>query len=229
VCGRFTFHATAQVLAKYFDVADAPDLQARYNIAPTQPVPVLREDEHGVRRVALVRWGLIPFWAKDEKIGSRLVNARAETLAVKASFKHAFQRRRCLVLASGFYEWQRQPGGKVPMYVSDPSGRPYAFAALWERWRDTRDETLESCVVVTVPANGALAAVHDRMPALLDDSGIQLWLAPKSSAAACQAVLTPAPSAVTGFWPVSRRVNDPTQEGRELLQQADPADLPGSS
>lgn len=229
MCGRFTFHADARALADYFDVADAPDLEARYNIAPTQLVPVLREDQHGARRVALVRWGLIPFWAKDAKIGSRLINARAETLAAKASFKHAFRRRRCLVLASGFYEWQRRSGGKVPMYVSDPSGRPYAFAALWERWRDPGQETLESCVIVTVPANNALAAVHDRMPALLDDSEIALWLAPESSAAACQAVLTPAPNAVTGFWPVSRRVNDPAHEGRDLLEEADPADLTGPS
>ena len=222
MCGRFTFHATGQVLAEYFDVAVPPELDARYNIAPSQAVPVLRRGRNGERRIDLLRWGLIPFWAKDMKIGYRLINARAETLAEKGAFKHAFQRRRCLVLASGFYEWQRGPTGKVPVYVSDPGGRPYAFAALWERWRDAEHEAVESCVIVTVPANGVLAPVHDRMPALLDDRCLALWLDPDTPAEVCQGLLGPAPDATTGFWPVSRQVNDPAHEGPELLEPAVP-------
>ena len=221
MCGRFTFHATAEVLAEYFDVVDVPEPEARYNIAPTQSVPVLRRDPRGERRVALLRWGLIPFWAKDPKIGNRLINARAETVAEKGAFKHAFQRRRCLVLASGFYEWRRTAAGKVPMYVSDPTGRPYAFAGLWERWRDSEADTVESCVIVTVPSNHALTEVHDRMPALLDDPSIGLWLDPATDPDVCQSLLLPAPDEVTRFWPVSRLVNDPAHEGPALVEPAD--------
>ncbi len=217
MCGRFTCHVTAQMLAAQFGVSDPPELPARYNIAPSQPVPVVRVAGSGERRLAQLRWGLIPFWAKDAKIGNRLINARAESLAEKPSFKHAFKRRRCLVVASGFYEWQSAPGGKMPMYVSDPTGQPYGFAGLWERWRGPRGESIESCTIITVPANSALAGVHDRMPALLEPADQSLWLDHGASPARCQALLRPAPDRMTRHWPVSRQVNDPAHEGPGLM------------
>jgi putative SOS response-associated peptidase YedK len=181
---------------------------------------VLRADEHGAATLTLLRWGLIPFWAKDPKIGNRLINARAETLADKPSFKHAFKRRRCLVLASGFYEWRPSPQGKLPVYISNPSGQIYAFAGLWERARHVEARPLETCVIVTVPANAALGAIHERMPAVLDTDARSAWLDADTPEATCQALLQPAPVATTQFWQVSRQVNDPTHEGEHLLSPA---------
>ena len=223
MCGRFTFHATPAALARYFALAEAPDLEPRYNIAPSQQVPVVRASERGAWRLGSLRWGLVPFWAKDRTIGHRLINARAETLAEKASFKHAFRRRRCLILASGFYEWRRGPEGKIPVYVTDPAGRPYAFAGLWERWRDRDQLPLDTCVIVTVAANATLASIHDRMPALLDTDGQTLWLDRGAPLSACQALLLPAPDAITEHWPVSRQVNDPAHEGEHLIKPVAPA------
>jgi putative SOS response-associated peptidase YedK len=205
-----------------FGLLVAPDLEPRFNIAPSQPVPVVRADEHGTRHLDQLRWGLIPSWAKDPKIGHRLINARAETVAEKPSFRAAFKRRRCLVAASGFFEWQATPAGKVPMYISHPSGWPYAFAGLWEHWQGDEGEPIESCVIITVPANNRLRSVHDRMPAILTDDAQTHWLSASTAPRDAHSLLLPAPDSATNFWPVSSQVNNPAHQGAELLAPADP-------
>ena len=217
MCGRFAFHATADELLEAFGVIVAPDLEPRYNIAPSQPVPVIRADQDGERHMDLLRWGLVPSWAKDSKIGNRLINARAETVAEKPAFRSAYKRRRCLIAASGFFEWQASPGGKIPMYISDPSGRPYAFAGLWERWQQAGAAPLETCLIVTVAANNVLQPVHERMPAVLDADAQATWLSALTPAQDCRSLLRPAAERFTRFWPVSRKVNNPAHEGPDLL------------
>jgi putative SOS response-associated peptidase YedK len=165
VCGRYTLKAPKKAIAEAFDLADVPPLLPRYNIAPTQPVPVVRLDPaSGERGLALLHWGLIPSWADDPAIGHRLINARAETVAEKPAFRSAFKRRRCLVVADGFYEWKRE-NGKTPYYFRLKDDSPFAFAGLWDRW-EKGDELVASCTLITCEPNGVVAPVHDRMPVI---------------------------------------------------------------
>ena len=205
-------------ITRQFDVGDGPSLEPRYNIAPTQPVAAIRADADGRRSLELLRWGLVPHWAKDVSIGNRLINARAETVAEKPAFRQAFSRRRCLVLASGFYEWGDTGDGKMPFFMSPVGGQCLAFAGLWERWHGSEEAAVESCVIITTTGNTTLEAVHQRMPVILDDNAQTSWLAQDTSTDECRALLQPAPEGLLSIRKVRRSVNNPRNEGAALIE-----------
>ena len=184
MCGRFTLRTPLTVLSEQFLFDLGPhklaDFAPRYNIAPTQPVPVVRHaPSSGAMELAMLHWGLVPSWAKDPKIAAKLINARCETAAEKSSFKTAFARRRCLILADGFYEWKMDGKRKIPHLFELPASRPFAFAGLWETWRgpDRSSPTpLESCTILTTAANSICSALHDRMPVIVDPADYKTWL-----------------------------------------------------
>ena len=220
MCGRFAFFAPPEAIARQFGVAEPLLLEPRYNISPTQPVPVIRWDRDAVPSLDMLRWGLIPHWAKDPAIGNRMINARAETVAEKPAFREAFMRRRCLVLASGFYEWAQTPSGKRPFFISRSGQEIIAFAGLWERWRSDADQIEESCVIITTEASSSLAEVHDRMPVILPTGAQKRWLTEGATPADCLAVLRSRGEARLEIRPVDKTVNDPSNEGAELLGRA---------
>lgn len=209
MCGRFTLTDPGADLAVQFSLAHVPDLPPRYNIAPTQPVAVVRLAPEGTtRELALLHWGLIPFWAKDPGIGARLINARAETVTDKPAFRHAFRRRRCLVVADGFYEWQKQTGGKQPFYIRLREGRLFAFAGLWELWQGPDSAVIESCTLLTTEPNELLRPLHNRMPVILRPRDYELWLDPKvQEMERLKSLLRPYPVEEMAAYPVGRWVN----------------------
>jgi len=223
MCGRFTLTTTPADLAEAFPDVELPvDLAPRYNIAPSQPVAVIANT--AVKRVELYRWGLIPSWAKDASIGDRMINARAETLAEKPSFRAIFRKRRCLVLADGFYEWKQEPGGrqKTPMYVRLASGRPFAFAGLWDVWRPADGEPVHSCTIVTTAPNELMQMIHTRMPVIVDPAAYALWLNPSEAAPADLApLLKPYPAGGMTAYAVSRYVNRPQNDSPACIAPAD--------
>lgn len=167
MCGRFTLRTPAKHIAEIFGLSDVFDLPHQYNIAPSQDVAAVRLNREGKKReLAMLHWGLVPFWAKDPKIGYRTINARAETLATKPSFRNAFKKRRCLIVADGFYEWQKTNGKKQPFLIHMKDDRPFAFAGLWEHWKGD-DEVIESCTIIVTEANDLMKPIHDRMPVIL--------------------------------------------------------------
>ena len=222
MCGRFAMFAPLAEIVRQFDVSADASFEPRYNIAPTQSVATIRADEQGLRSLDLLRWGLVPHWAKDVGIGNRLINARAETVAEKPAFRQAFSRRRCLVLASGFYEWGQTPAGKSPFFMSPGSGECLAFAGLWEQWRGGGEETLETCVIITTAANAKLAKVHERMPAILAADAQALWLAEETPKNERLELLKPTPEHELEVRQVRRIVNNPRNEGAELIEPETP-------
>lgn len=220
MCGRFCFFSPAEAVVRLFGIDEADPLPPRYNIAPTQHAPVVRARTQGGRELVPLRWGLVPFWAKDVRIGNRMINARGETVAEKPAFRQAFRRRRCLVLADGFYEWQKTATGKQPWYVARVSGEPFAMAGLWESWRDRDGDAspLETCAVITTAANETMRKLHDRMPVILDGTCITAWLDESTDPDALRALLVPAPEGDLQAVEVSRRVNNPANEGPELIR-----------
>ncbi len=216
MCGRFAFYSPREAVLVVFGVGFTEALAPRYNISPTQDVAAIRSDAHGAPQAAILRWGLIPSWAKDPAIGNRMINARAETLAEKPAFRSAFRRRRCLVLANGFYEWRKSGRGKQPYYIAAADERPIAFAGLWERW-DKGDSPLETCTIITTGANRALSELHDRMPAILPPEAALQWLAPDAPIERLAGLLLPAADELLAARPVSRAVNSPAHEGPELI------------
>ena len=179
MCGRFTLFEADKILSKKFGVSSIPPLSPRYNIAPSQPVAAVRATTDGSgREIALLRWGLIPSWSKDPAIGTRLINARAETAAEKPSFRNAFRQHRCLIPANGFYEWQRQERGKQPYFIRMRDKRLFAFAGLWDRWESPNEGVIETCTILTTAANTVLAPIHDRMPVILPQTDYTQWLDP---------------------------------------------------
>jgi putative SOS response-associated peptidase YedK len=225
MCGRFAFYSPHEAVARLFGVADAREIEPRYNIAPTQFVAAVRETG-GPREVAMLYWGLVPSWAKEKSIGARMINARSETLAEKPSFRNAYRRRRGLVLADGYYEWQRSGAIKQPYFVSFAAGEPFGMAGLWERWRDPASgEPLESCCIVTTSPAPAVAHVHDRMPVIIPPDAYAEWLDPDNAATDRLARLL-APCEAPGLQarPVSRRVNDARNQGASLLEWIGTAD-----
>lgn len=211
MCGRYSITQPVEAIQRVFCVSERPNLPPRYNVAPTQDVPAVRRGEDGERHLALLRWGLIPFWADDASIGSRMINARAESAAQKNAFRTAFRRRRCLIVADGFYEWQKpatKGGRKQPYRVTLTDGGLFAFAGLWESWREPASgETVESCAILTTDANEDLAQIHERMPVILDPAGYDTWLDPDTDPADAQALLSPYPAERLTAYPVPTRVN----------------------
>jgi len=237
VCGRFTLTASARDVARHFELAEIPALEARYNIAPAQPVPAVRAGRDGGRRLDLLTWGLVPHWARDPAIGYRTINARAETAARKPAFREALRRRRCLVAADGFYEWTGPRGARRPTWFRRPDGGVFAIAGLWERWRPQADAEASqervTCTLLTTEANAAVRPFHDRMPVLLDPRDYDRWLDPDArDAAEVSALLVPAPPDALEARPVSSRVNDARREGPACVEppeQTAPPQAPQAS
>jgi putative SOS response-associated peptidase YedK len=218
MCGRFTLALPAETLREFLQLAQAPNLSPRYNIAPTQPVAVARFDEGRDERVLdMLRWGLIPSWATDPAIGARMINARAESVAVKPAFRQAFRQRRCLVPADGFYEWNTTGTGKQPYHIRRSDGGPFAMAGLWERWRDELGGAVESCTLITTDANDLVRPIHNRMPVILPREAFGLWLEPgRADARQLLGLLTPYAGDDLVAVPVSRRVNRPDLDDPSL-------------
>ncbi len=217
MCGRFSLTQNATDLAAIFQLSSVPQVVPRYNIAPTQPVATLiATREAPAPHFHHLRWGLIPSWAKDATIGHRLINARSETVAVKPSFRAAFKRRRCLVLADGFYEWRSPPHhqSKQPYHICLKERQPFAFAGLWEHWTDPASGSeVQTCVILTTTANALMEPLHDRMPVILDPQNYKLWLNPDyDHAPTLQAMLQPYPAATMACYPVSSVVNKPQND-----------------
>lgn len=219
MCGRFTLFEADKVLSKEFGVSGVPLLSPRYNIAPSQAVAAVRASPAGTgRELALLRWGLIPSWSKDPAIGNRLINARAETVREKPSFRNAFRRHRCLIPASGFYEWLRQERGKQPYYVRMRDARIFAFAGLWDRWESPEKGLIETCTILTTAANAVLAPIHDRMPVILPAGEYARWLDPTlQDADSLASLLASFPPEEMEAFPVSPRVNAPTTDDEKCV------------
>jgi putative SOS response-associated peptidase YedK len=220
MCGRFTLTVDANTIQTYFPWLEhvPQQLAPRYNIAPTQPIAAVPND--GRNAVDHFVWGLIPFWAKDPSIGSRMINARSETLAEKNSFKNPYKRRRCLILADGFYEWTKVPGQKTkqPYYLRMEDGAPFAFAGLWEEWQSPEGSQLRSATIITTEPNPLVAKVHNRMPVILHPDDYALWLSPdEQPPSALQHLLTAFPAEEMVAYPVSTMVNSPANESPENI------------
>ena len=217
MCGRFAFYSPTEAAAALFGVDASLDAKPRYNIAPTQDIAAIRNDKDGERELVMLRWGLVPFWAKDPSIGNRMINARAETVAEKPSYRNAYKHRRCLVLADGFYEWRRQGDTKTPYFISLASGQPFALAGLWENWTDKETgESLQTTTLITTDANQFMAQLHHRMPVVLEAATATDWLAGSDELLDDVASITPPLQA----WPVDRRVNNARNEGEDLVRAA---------
>jgi putative SOS response-associated peptidase YedK len=219
MCGRFSLPLSFEDLLEYFQLANGPRIEPRYNIAPGQDVAVVRRVDNE-RRLALLHWGLIPFWAEDPKIGYRTLNARSETAHKTPAFRAAFRSRRCLIPASGFYEWDRKGGGRQPFYIHRGDGQPMAFAGLWERWHDKEvEKVIESCTILTTDANETVGKLHNRMPAILEQENFDVWLDPEEgSVGELKPLLRPAEPEILVMYPVSRYVNKATNEGEKCLE-----------
>jgi putative SOS response-associated peptidase YedK len=219
VCGRFTLRKPGAILAEWFNLPEVPAWAPRYNIAPSQLVAtVLRTADESTRRLRVYRWGLIPSWAKDPRIGDRMINAQAETAATKPSFRAAFHRRRCLVLADGFYEWQVLGRRKQPFYVGMRDECPFAFAGLWEHWESQAGEAIDSCTLLTMEPNELIRSFHHRMPVILDKQDYDLWLDPAiQDPETLQPLLRPYPAEAMTAYPVSTLVNNPRNDIPECI------------
>ncbi len=228
MCGRYTLTCTPEVLAEAFRLEAAPDLQPRYNVAPSQGVACVRAGLSSRKREAVIlRWGLIPSWAGDPAMGMKLINARAETVAEKPSFRKPFRERRCLVPADGYYEWQREGTRKQPYHIRLNSERPFAFAGLWDRWTGADGQTIESCAILTTTPNERLASIHDRMPVIVPPVAYEPWLDPGlQDARRLVPFLTSYPADAMIAVPVSRLVNDPRVDDARCLEALD--ELSGS-
>lgn len=215
MCGRYMLARDAQSLAEEFGIDAPARLAPRYNIAPTQPALIVREVDK--RRVAaLVRWGLVPFWADDINIGQRMINARSETVTAKPAFRAAFRHRRCLVPADGYYEWQSRDGRKQPYLMAPADGGCFALAGLWEHWQRDGNE-LETMSLMTCAANASLSAIHDRMPVVIARADYGRWLSGDTAPAQLQSLLSPAPNDCFVARAVSTRVNSPRNDDRECI------------
>jgi putative SOS response-associated peptidase YedK len=222
MCGRFTLRTPARDLVEVFELLREPELSPRYNIAPTQNVAVVRQDGKS-RELSMMRWGLVPAWSKDPKAGPPLINARSETIATKPSFRTAFKRRRCLIPVDGFYEWQKKADSKTktPHYIRMAKDRPFAFAGLWDRWRNGEGAPLESCTIVTTEANDLMRPLHDRMPVILPEESYAEWLSSKNeNVPALEALLRPYAAIQMTAFPISTMVNSPRNERPECILPA---------
>lgn len=220
MCGRFTLRTPAAEVARHFRLPDVPDLDARYNIAPSQDIPVIRPGQERQRELVFCRWGLVPFFAKDPSAGRQPINARCETVATSPMFRAAIRRRRCLIPADGFYEWKRVGSKKQPFYIRLKSNEPFAFAGIWERWGE--NDELQTCAMLTTDANELMQPIHDRMPVLLPPDAYELWLDPEvEDITRIKHLFEPYPAGEMEAYAVSTDVNRPTHDAPDCIQPAD--------
>ena len=232
MCGRYVLkRQDLEALLAQLGVKDPREFVSRYNIAPTTVVPAIRtRRDSPTREATALQWGLVPFWSKDPAGGARLANARAEGIAAKPSFREPFRRRRCLVPASGFYEWQTLGRQKFPWYFQFQDERPFAFAGLWDHWRAPDGTVLETCSLITTTPNEVVSRFHDRMPVILRDGAVDLWLDPAvEEPAQLQPLLAPVPGALMKATPVSPRMNSVRHEGPECIAPVPPPAPPAES
>jgi len=223
MCGRYALHNNPEVIKLAFGLGVLPEIRPRYNIAPSTPVLVVVQDREKGRLADLYRWGLIPSWAKDPAIGNKLANARGETVAEKPSFRAAFKRWRCLIPASGFYEWKAVAGRKQPYYIHPAGTDLFAFAGLTEHWNGP-DGPVHSCAIITTDANERMRGIHNRMPVILDPKDYAAWLDPANQASdQLKALLQPCPDSWIAAHPVSTRVNTPRNDEPALLESVESA------
>jgi putative SOS response-associated peptidase YedK len=217
MCGRYLITSAPEAIRALFGYAEEPDFPPRYNIAPTQPVPIVRLD-NGARSFALMRWGLIPAWVKDPRGFSLLINSRGETLNEKPAFRNAMRRRRCLFPADGFYEWKSEVGRKRPFCIRPRDGRPIAFAGLWETWAGPNGEEVDTACIVTTAANRVLAPLHDRMPVVIPPEAFDLWLdGMRVDEVTATALLAPAPEDLFEAYEISTAVNRAANDSAAVI------------
>ncbi len=221
MCGRFAQRTSPKTLAKQFQVKEVPNIEARYNIAPTQNILAVQETPDG-REMKWLKWGLVPSWAKDASMGARLINARSETVTEKPAFREAFKHRRCLIPSDGFYEWQCTDGKKQPFFFQLKDEQPFGFAGLWDRWTSEDGKVIESCTILTTTANKVLAPVHDRMPVIVHPEDYELWLDEDvRKHELLKDVLQPYPADEMTSYPVSTSINNPREQGARLIERAE--------
>ena len=230
MCGRYELHSNPAAIALAFGLAHPPDVQPRYNIAPTNEVPIVRVGNDGHRELVRMRWGLVPRWAKDPSIGARMINARGETLAEKQSFRTGYRRHRCLLPADGFYEWRAaarsaaegEPPRRQPQHIGMADGSVFGLAGIYERWRSEDGEVLDSCAIVTTGANALLMPIHDRMPVIVPREHYARWLDPANAEVAD--LIAPYPADAMAYYPVSARVNAVRHDDASLIEPVTPTD-----
>lgn len=219
MCGRFDLHLPREVIADIFGITIVQDIPPRFNIAPTQQVVVFRTYPDGTRHLDLLKWGLIPSWAKDPSIGSRMINARSETVDIKPAFRTALKHRRCIIPANGFYEWREVAGKKHPLYVKLKGNKLIMFAGLWDHWKPPEGEVIESCTILTTTTNDLIKHLHDRMPVILDPMDIDLWVDPKvDDPGQLKPLFKPYPSELMEMYPVGDQVNSPRNDTSDLIK-----------
>jgi putative SOS response-associated peptidase YedK len=222
MCGRYSLTSPPEVIKERFKLFWSPEISAHYNIAPSQMIPVVRDTEKG-RELALLKWGLIPSWSKDPAIGAKLINARAETLADKPSFRNAFKRRHCLIPADSFYEWKAMRNGKQPYCIGMADHALFGMAGLWEHWVNPAGQAVQTCTIITTAANELVGELHERMPLIIQPGDYDAWLDANNSKAGD--LLRPFPSEQMRYYPVSVRVNNVRNDDAECLV---PVELSGS-
>mgnify|MGYP000262172299 CR=1 FL=1 len=223
MCGRYSLTTPIEGVRELFGIDALPNLAARYNIAPTQPVVVIRKGDARPRELTHMRWGLVPAWAKEMASGPLLINARADTVAEKPSFRNAFRRRRCLIPADGFYEWQPRPAGpKQPMRIALPGNALFAFAGIWETWQTAEGSELDSCAIVTTDASPSIRAIHGRMPVILKPADYDTWMGGemRDECAAAATLMQPYGGELVAY-PVSREVNSVRNDGPALWMEVE--------
>ncbi len=221
MCGRYCITSAPEAIRALFRYPERPNFPARYNVAPTQPVPIVRLTEGG-RHFALVRWGLIPPWVKDPKDFALLINARGETLDEKPAFRNAMKRRRCLFPADGFYEWKIEGGRRQAFHIRKPGGGPLAFGGLWENWIGPNGEELETAAIVTTQANKEMGAVHHRAPVIVPPEQFDLWLGGEADAWSAAELIRPAPDGSMEVYEVSQAVNKVANDSADLVEPYTP-------
>jgi putative SOS response-associated peptidase YedK len=227
MCGRYRLSRRKQLVEEYFDsVSEEEDWNPRYNIAPTQPVPVIRQNpKEPVRELSLMKWGLVPSWAPNPSVAARMINARSETASTKPAFREALKSRRCLIPADGFYEWMRTGKAKQPYCFEVNEGELFAFAGLWDRWRDPSGNAVETCSILTTTPNAVTSPVHDRMPVILDPDSYDLWLDPgMRDVAAASDLLKPYDARLMRCYPISTRINSVVNDDEECSRCVELAD-----
>ena len=228
MCGRYRLTRKKEILAEHFGIEPPDNWQPRYNVAPTQDIPVIRQDSKQPKRIAAtMRWGLIPIWSKDPKMGYKMINARSEGIIEKPAFSDALKKRRCLIPADGFYEWQKSGGKKKPFCFTMADEALFAFAGIWERWKDPEGKWIETCSIITTTPNKLTEDVHDRMPVILHPEDYDLWLDPGfHDTATLTGLLRPYEAEAMKRFEVSTRVNSVENDDPDLLNPERPSEPP---